>query len=231
MQARSKIFRGLLMGALAAVLSAAGAGAATAAQATTTPITPTISVFHPAPAVAAAAHSGPSINRNVSRMSALAPAIAPAVVTPAAIPVEQPPTYSSSCSGETLPINCTITEPWVNIAQFTYNFSFLPGDHVLISAGGCVQTGGSGLTWKRYVDPAADNDLYHGLITIPGTTGTLVRLLDVVGRPLVVGGRGGSLTLGYQDDGLLDNGYYSHDNGTANQCLNTGPAWVNIVIS
>ncbi len=47
MQARSKIFRGLLMGALAAVLSAAGAGAATAAQATTTSVTPFIGIFHP----------------------------------------------------------------------------------------------------------------------------------------------------------------------------------------
>jgi hypothetical protein len=139
--------------------------------------------------------------------------------------------YSPGCSGTTVPIDCTITEPVVTAPQTTYSFSFLPGDHVVVNAGGCVQTGGSGLTWKRYVDPASDNDLYHGLITIPGATGSLVRLVDMVGRQYVVGGRGGSLVLGYEDDGYSDNGYYSHDNGTGNQCLNSVNAYVHIVIS
>jgi hypothetical protein len=138
---------------------------------------------------------------------------------------------SPGCSGTTLPIDCTITEPVVNQPQMTYQFSFLPGDHVTVNAGGCVQTGGRGATWKRYVDPAADNDLYHGLITVPGATASLERLQNVVGRPLVVGGRGGSLILGYQDDNYSDNGYNNHDNGTGNQCLNSVNAFVHIVIS
>src|ERR1043166_7623173 len=30
---------------------------------------------------------------------------------------------------------------------------FIPGDTVEVAAGGCVQTGGAGKTWKRYVNP------------------------------------------------------------------------------
>ncbi|GAA1252966.1 hypothetical protein GCM10009665_49610 [Kitasatospora nipponensis] len=157
-----------------------------------------------------------AVDRNVRRTPA---------VTPRAL------TLSPGCSGTTLPIDCTITEPVVTTLQTTYNFSFLPGDHVTVNAGGCVQTGGHGLTWKRYVDPASDSDLYHGLITIPGATANLARLVDVVGRQYVVGGRGGSLILGYQDNGYDDNGYYAHDNGTADQCLNSVNAFVHIVIS
>lgn len=172
----------------------------------------------PAQAVAAGTgHHGKSMDRNVRRLPA----------TPAAADV----IYSPGCSSTALPIDCTITEPVVTQRETTYPFSFLPGDHVTVSAGGCVQTGGHGLTWKRYVDPASDGDLYHGLITIPGATGDLVRLVNVVGRQYVVGGRGGSLKLGYEDDGYSDNGYYAHDNGTGNQCLNSVNAFVRIVVS
>src|SRR5689334_14130347 len=50
------------------------------------------------------------------------------------------------------------------------NIRFQAGDVVTVQAGGCVQTGGSGSTWKRYVDPSGPNSdrLYHGLIYIPG---------------------------------------------------------------
>ncbi|MFF7234354.1 hypothetical protein [Streptomyces sioyaensis] len=58
-----------------------------------------------------------------------------------------------------------------------------------------------------------------------------MRLVNVVGRQYVVGGRGGSLKLGYEDDGYSDNGYYAHDNGTGNQCLNSVNAFVRIVVS
>jgi hypothetical protein len=169
----------------------------------------------PAPG-ASADQSGSTIDRNVRRT--------PAVLADAL-------TLSPGCSGQTLPITCRITEPVVTQSQFTYQFSFLPGDHVSVTAGGCVQTGGAGATWKRYVDPAADNDLYHGLITIPGATSSLARLVNVVNQQWVVGGRGGSLILGYQDDGYGDNGYWGHDNGTGNQCLNSVNAFVNIVIT
>ncbi|MFI9082250.1 hypothetical protein ACIGW8_38555 [Streptomyces sioyaensis] len=168
-------------------------------------------------AVAGTGHHGKSMDRGVRRIP---PKLAAADVI-----------YSPGCSSTTLPIDCTITEPVVTQRETTYPFAFLPGDHVTVSGGGCVQTGGHGLTWKRYVDPASDGDLYHGLITIPGATGDLVRLVNVVGRQYVVGGRGGSLKLGYEDDGYSDNGYYAHDNGTGNQCLNSVNAFVRIVVS
>jgi hypothetical protein len=143
-------------------------------------------------------------------------------------------TFSDGCLTTVRPIDCTITEPIVNQSQATYFLTFRPGDHVFVAAGGCVQTGGHGKTWKRYVDPASDNDLYHGLITIPGATGSLDRLVNVVGRSYVVAsGGGGNLILGYQDDGYSDNGYYARndDNGTGNQCLGLGNAFVRIFIS
>ncbi|MET7656511.1 hypothetical protein [Streptomyces sp. NPDC005486] len=200
-----------VMTVVAAAALAAGAAASTAPSASA-------SATGTAPAAAAAAsHPGPSVNRDVRRVPA----------TTAAANV----IYSSGCSGTTLPIDCTITEPVVTQRETTYPFSFLPGDHVTVTAGGCVQTGGHGLTWKRYVDPASDGDLYHGLITVPGATGDLARLVNVVGRPYVVGGRGGSLKLGYEDDGYSDNGYTAHDNGTGNQCLNSVNAFVRIVVS
>ena len=193
--------------------------AAVLATATTAGTAATASAATPhsrAAAVTQAPPPGPSGNRTVRRT----PKVVPAALG-----------LSPGCSSEVLPIDCLITEPVVTTKQTPYPLSFQRGDHVTVSGGGCVQTGGIGATWKRYVDPASDNDLYHGLITIPGATGTLDRLLNVVGRPLVVGGRGGSLVLGYQDDSYGDNGYYAHDNGTGNQCLNSRNAFVHIVIS
>jgi hypothetical protein len=187
----------------------AGASAATAAPA-----------VHSGPvSVTGPSNPGPDGNRNFRRTPA---------ITPRAL------SMSPGCSGTTLPIDCTITEPVVTQRATTYSFTFVRGDQVAINAGGCVQTGGHGQTWKRYVDPASDNDLYHGTIAIPGTIGSTtsqVRLLNVVGRPFTVQGRGASLVLGYEDDGYSDNGYYSHDNGTGNQCLNSVNAFVHIVIN
>ena len=141
--------------------------------------------------------------------------------------------FSDGCFNTTRPIDCTITEPVVNVAQHAYGLFFRPGDHVQVFASGCVQTGGSGKTWKRYVDPAANNDLYHGLITIPGATNELDRLVNVVGRQYTVFGTGGNLILGYQDDAYADNGYYNRgkDNGTGDQCLGLGNAFVRIFIT
>jgi hypothetical protein len=199
----------MITGIAAAVFAAASAVGMFAAPATAAPGT----------AVAQAAKPGAPVDRNVRRTAATLGNVSAAFA------------LSPGCSGTTLPISCTITEPVVTQHEFTYPFAFLPGDRVTVAAGGCVQTGGHGQTWKRYVDPAADNDLYHGLITIPNTTGTLQRLVDVVGRQYVVGGRGGSLTLGYDDDGYGDNGYYAHDNGTGGQCTNSVNAFVTITIS
>jgi hypothetical protein len=141
--------------------------------------------------------------------------------------------FSDGCFSTVRPIDCTIAEPVVNVPQHGYGIFFRPGDHVQVFAGGCVQTGGRGKTWKRYVDPASDNDLYHGLITIPGATGNLDRLVNVVGRQYTVFGTGGNLILGYQDDAYGDNGYSSRgsDNGTGDQCLGLGNAFVRIFIT
>lgn len=137
---------------------------------------------------------------------------------------------SAGCSRR--PVVCTVIEP--NVTQHTTNYpqiEFFAGDHVFIEAGGCVQTGGRGKTWKRYVDPAADNDLYHGLISIPGVFG-LTRLQAVVGTTVTVP-QDGILTLGYDDDAYGDNGYYARnqDDGTGNQCRNLGNAFVRLSIT
>ena len=110
------------------------------------------------------------------------------------------------------------------------------GDIITVQAGGCVQTGGSGDTWKRYVDPSGSNSdrLYHGLIPIPGVTPGLVRIAGWLNRPLVVPPGctwGRYLHLGYEDDDYSDNGYDSHDDGTENQCKNVGAAFVTLTIA
>ncbi|EWM11270.1 hypothetical protein [Kutzneria sp. 744] len=143
-----------------------------------------------------------------------------------------PNVADSGCTGRALPLDCWVHEPIVTQPSATYpTIQFLPGDHVTVDAGGCVQTGGHGATWKRYVNPASDNGLYHGLINIPGGTAGTQQIWTAVGRTFTVGGSGGSLVLGYEDDGYSDNGYYSHDDGTGNQCKGVGNAWVHIVIS
>jgi hypothetical protein len=182
-------------------------------------IPPDVSRATHVPAAASASVTRPASpgDRNVRR-------------TPDVVPAEL--ILSPGCFSSSLPIDCRIDEPIVNEPQVTYPLTFLVGDHVTVDAGGCVQTGGKGKTWKRYVDPISDNaNLYHGLITIPGVTRPLIRLSNIVNRTFVVGGRGGGLVLGYEDDGYSDNGYYAHDDGTANQCLNSVNAFVHIFIS
>jgi hypothetical protein len=136
---------------------------------------------------------------------------------------------TASCTRR--PVVCTVNEPNVRQRVTEYpQIELLAGDHVFIEAGGCVQTGGHGLTWKRYVDPASDSDLYHGLISIPGVTSGLSRLSTLVNRSVTVT-QNSSLILGYQDNHYEDNGYTAHDDGTANQCKNVGAAWVRLTIT
>src|SRR4051794_16351795 len=52
---------------------------------------------------------------------------------------------------------CTITEPTVTQFEQFYPIQLQAGDQVAVTAGGCVQTGGSGLKWKRYVNPQGSN--------------------------------------------------------------------------
>ena len=142
-----------------------------------------------------------------------------------------------------------ISEPVVNLplpfggpvavdeGKFYEDMLIRPGDTLLISAGGCVQTGGHGLTWKRYVDPQGPNSdrLYHGLIGLPGLP--VMRIQDFMNQyqeryiaPVEAQPYTSAFFLSYEDDVPADNGYYSHDNGTGNQCLNVGSAWVNLTI-
>jgi hypothetical protein len=134
---------------------------------------------------------------------------------------------------------CRITEP--NVKQRLTNYpqiTFKAGDSVTVQAGGCVQTGGSGKTWKRYVNPSGRNSdrLYHGLIQIPGVESDLVRISGAINHPISIPNginpQNATLRLGYEDDGYGDNGYYSRnsDNGTENQCINLGNAFVTLTI-
>ena len=132
-----------------------------------------------------------------------------------------------------------IDEPIVNQRLTEYrSVTFQPGDTITIQAGGCVQTGGRGRTWKRYVNPSGPNAdrLYHGLIWIPGLMGGLSRVQGWIGRPLTIprGIAPGQLflRLGYEDDGYGDNSYNAHDDGTEDQCKGTGggPAWIQLTI-
>ena len=116
---------------------------------------------------------------------------------------------------------------------------FHPGDTVTVNAGGCVQTGGSGKTWKRYVDPSGPNSdhLYFGEIMIPGATLQMVRISTVIGKTLTIPANVDLpgqlfLKLGYVDDNYGDNGYWGHDDGTENQCYGTAGdnAWVTLTI-
>ncbi len=123
-----------------------------------------------------------------------------------------------------------------------YPVTFHPGDLVTIEAGGCVQTGGWGATWKRYVNPKGDNAnrLYHGTIWMPGTgipRGVLKEILPYLNRPITIPAGtvapDNVLVLGFVDDGYDDNGYWNHDDGTDGQCKmqqDGGPAWLTVRI-
>jgi hypothetical protein len=160
--------------------------------------------------------------------------------------------FDPRCSDRTAKgkFDCTIHKPIVSRAEWVYqNVVFAPGDKVFINGDGCVQTGGTGDTWKRYINPGGGgaDHLYHGLVRVP--TGRLAgsdvgdvmtRIEHVVGRPITVTGEGMPesqlvLHLGYEDDDYTDNGYDRHDDGTEDQCKGDngndgGPAHVTITI-
>src|SRR5207249_7179299 len=105
-----------------------------------------------------------------------------------------------------------------------------------------AQTGGSGATWKRYVDPIASDrpNLYHGLVSIlpimPFAHGNppsgMRRIADMlhVSVPIPLNTINPQFYLGYEDEAYGDNGYYSHDDGTDGQCASIYGAWVVIQI-
>jgi hypothetical protein len=129
-----------------------------------------------------------------------------------------------------------IKEPVVTTKDTEYKrITFRKLDTVFVTAGGCVQRGGHGRSWYRFVDPQAVDDptLYHGTITLPGMEGT-VFLSDFLMNPTfnIPATAKGDLTLhvGYIDDNYTDNGYWSHDDGPEDQCQNVGNAWLLLVI-
>jgi hypothetical protein len=165
---------------------------------------------------------------------------------------DSPQDFDQRCSDRTAKgkFDCTIHKPIVSRPEWVYqSVVFAPGDKVFVNGDGCVQTGGRGDTWKRYVNPGGGgaDHLYHGLVRVP--TGTLAgtdvgnvmtRIEHVVGRPIIVSGDGVPeselvLHLGYEDDDYTDNGYDRHDDGTEDQCKgdngNDGsPAHVTVTI-
>ncbi|MGA7218165.1 MAG: hypothetical protein WBX38_07625 [Candidatus Sulfotelmatobacter sp.] len=134
-----------------------------------------------------------------------------------------------------------INQPTVNKASTDYaQITFSRGESITVAASGCVQTGGKGHTWKRYVDPAdygSPSPLYHGLISIPGATAGLVdynpRQPTVYTIPANASlPANPHLQLGYTDDNYGDNGYSARnsDNGNLDQCKDLGDASIIIDI-
>jgi hypothetical protein len=125
-------------------------------------------------------------------------------------------------------VHYRIFQPVVDVTSQDYFVYFQPGDTVQISGGGCVQTGGIGSTWKRYINPSGDNSdqYYFGTITIPGTFLEMTPLAYApstvtvanLESPTCVLPSSFPLSLGYKDDELGDNGYYDHDDGNDDQC-------------
>jgi hypothetical protein len=169
--------------------------------------------------------------RRSLKSSTLAAALALSVAALGAFASTASASFQLGCDAARAPMHCFVIEPNVRQKATTYpQIQFEAGNRVFIEAGGCVQTGGHGKTWKRYVDPASDSDLYHGLIGLPGYVDR--RLQGLVGTQVFVA-EAGPLVLGYEDNNFGDNGYYARnsDNGTGNQCLGLGNAWVRLSIT
>ena len=141
-----------------------------------------------------------------------------------------------------------IDKPDISRSQVPYPYITLNQfDTITITAGGCVQTGGHGKTWKRYINPIGPNapkpdffnpvkmnSLYISCFKIDGFTTGFQRLSDYIGRPYVMPANVNKSTffLGYSDDDYSDNGYENRndDNGTQEQCKGLGNAFVIVKI-
>jgi len=137
---------------------------------------------------------------------------------------------------------------------------FDAGDNVKFSAGGCVHTnaGFPGQRWRRYTDPSLTpqeitNEPFNlygvyyagGLYVGPAKDGVPpgrdqpfeVVLAQQPPDGRLLAGSGSStypkksiLFLLYYDFAFNDNGYYSYDTGTDDQCKNDGPAWAGVSV-
>jgi hypothetical protein len=125
-----------------------------------------------------------------------------------------------------------IDSPNVRKRESAYpTIRLLSGDTVRVLAGGCVQTGGHGDTWKLYVDPPKD-PIHHGTIKLPGQA-AFIRLKDIpAGDSYVIPAAGNDLPvrLGYEDNDYSENGYWGRDPGPNGQCRNQTNAWVQILV-
>ena len=121
--------------------------------------------------------------------------------------------------------------PQITVAQ---------GDVVDFAAGGCVQTGGQGLTWKDYVSPkgAGADHLYFGQFWLKTDTATQADIFPIrrfapksgtLELKVPVGAHA-EVWLGYVDDIYGDNGYWGHDPGNPTQCSGNDDAFVDIRI-
>ena len=153
---------------------------------------------------------------------------------PAAVPANS----TIRISEKTIPgsVRYHITEPVVSKSAVEIpSIQFRPGDRVHIEAGGCVNTGGKGKTWKRFVNPSGPNAerMYYGLIQLPSKQGdTLQKLQSVIGRTMTITDTA-ALVIGYEDDDYRDNGYdgRNNDNGTEEQCKGLGNAFIDVTVS
>ncbi len=115
-------------------------------------------------------------------------------------------------------------EPAVGQSRTNTGYTFPAGSHVKIEANGCEQTGGSGDTWKRYVNPdpwTTNPSEFYGLAGIYSSVGgatTLptTRINSIQGAFYRVTTQS-YLQVGFQDDDYSDNGYNDHDDGNG-QC-------------
>src|SRR5882724_4824690 len=95
---------------------------------------------------------------------------------------------SSVISNNGNTITWTINAPDVKKSSEPFTqIRFQKNDEIHITAGGCVQTGGHGKTWKRYVNPSGDGTAYYyfAKIQVPGVTSGLVRMEQFLNRKLI----------------------------------------------
>jgi hypothetical protein len=169
--------------------------------------------------------------------------------SPAPGPAQTPiRSASTKIGGSTVAEIYTIYAPNVRVPATMYRgVPLRAGDRFLMYACGCVQTGGTGLTWKSYFDPKGkeSDHLYSGTFGIfydnqvppPGFWQHPINMVRIKKQVTSQGpgltippGRTAYLVLGYEDDDYHDNGYWGHDDGNYNQCRGVGPAIVDVMI-
>lgn len=159
-----------------------------------------------------------------------------------------PPAQAQDCTTLSPTLRkCTINRPAVTRQRTEYaTVNYAAGNKVTIKATGCAQTGGSGATWKRYVNPKGeDSDVYYyGTFSLPGNTPaggnyplrTYLKSSNSYTKEFFIPSTTSlptsvlHLWLGYSDDDYGDNGYDDRDDGTDDQCAGLSDAKVEVWI-